>query len=103
VFVVTGTSDFDKFYNQMAHQQFQQYEGRVTFTYLTPMPLKDLLEEVRRIPDDSIIYFVSLFEDGAGEKFIPVDVLDKLTPVASVPVYCWPEMTTFCFSGNGSV
>lgn len=92
VFVIRGASEFDKFYEQIARQQFLEYEGRVTFTYLPPMPLKDLLEEAPRMPKDSIIYFVSMFEDGAGEKYIPVDVLDKLSPAASVPVYCWPEM-----------
>jgi PAS domain S-box-containing protein len=92
LFVVTGASDFDKFYERIARQQFQEYEGRVTISYLPPMPLKDLLQEAARLPKDSIIYFVSMFEDGAGEKYIPVDVLDRLSPAASVPVYCWPEM-----------
>ena len=93
VFVVSGASDFDKFYEQDARQQFREYEERVTITYLPPMTLKDLLQETSRLPKDSIIYFVSMFEDGAGEKYIPVDVLDKLSPAASVTVYCWPEMT----------
>ena len=93
VFVIRGASEFDKFYEEIARRQFQEYEGRVTFTYLPPMPLKDLLEEAPRLPEDSIIYFVSLFEDGAGDRFIPVDILGKLSPLASVPVYCWPEMT----------
>jgi PAS domain S-box-containing protein len=93
VFVISGASEVDKFYGTMARRQFQEYEGRVTFTYLPPVPLKDLLEAASKFPKDSIIYFVSLFEDGAGESLIPVDVLDKLSPVASVPVYCWPEMT----------
>jgi len=92
VFVITGASEFDRFYERTAREQFREYEGRVTFAYLPPLPLKDLLQEASKLPEDSIIYFVSLFEDGAGERFIPVDILDKLSPVASVPVYCWPEM-----------
>ena len=92
VFVITGASESDRFYERIAREQFQEYEGRVAFTYLPPLPLQDLLQEASKLPQDSIIYFVSLFEDGARERFIPVDVLDKLSPLANVPVYCWPEM-----------
>jgi len=52
-----------------------------------------LLRTAARLPERSIIFFVSMFEDGAGNTLIPIDVLDRLTPVARVPVYCWPEMT----------
>src|SRR5215831_962121 len=92
VFVVCGKSEFDKFYEQIARHQFQAYEGRVTFTYLTPMLLDDLLKQAGQLPKGSIIYFVSLFEDGAGNKYIPHDVLDKLSPAADVPLYSWPEL-----------
>ncbi len=93
VFVIRGASEFDIFYEKIARRQFREYEGRLALTYLPPMPMKDLLEEVARLPEDSIIYFVSLFEDGAGNRFIPVDALNMLSPVASTPIYCWAEMT----------
>ena len=93
VFVICGASEFDKFYQNFSRQQFREYEGRVAFTYLPPMPLNDLLEEVARLPKDSILYFVSLYEDGAGNKLIPADVLERLAPVANAPTYCWPEQT----------
>jgi len=92
VFVVCGKSEFDKFYEQIARRQFQAYEGRVPFTYVTPMLLDDLLNEAGHLPEGSIIYFVSFFEDGAGNKYIPHDVLDKLSPAANVPLYSWPEL-----------
>ena len=93
VAVIVGASAVDRFYEAIARQQFREYERIVAFTYLTPKPLKDLREEVARLPPGSIVYFVSLFEDGAGGRFIPVDILRTLTDDANAPVYCWPEMT----------
>lgn len=93
VVVIIGSSEADRFYETIAREQFRAYEGRVAFTYLTRIPLGDLHKEIAQLPRDSIVYFVSLFEDGAGNRFIPVDVLATLSQVANAPVYCWPEMT----------
>jgi signal transduction histidine kinase len=93
VFVVRGASEFDRFYEQIARRQFGEYEDRLAITYLPALPLSDLRKEVAQLPADSIVYFVSLFEDGAGAKLIPVDVLGVLSAAANAPIYCWPEMT----------
>lgn len=93
VFVINGTSRFDTFYENIARQQFLPYQDRLAFTYLPPMPLQELQNEVASLPPDSIIYFASLFEDGAGNKFIPVKILGQLSSVANAPMYCWPEMS----------
>ena len=93
VFVIRGASTFDRFYEDIARRQFAEYEDRLAITYLPPLPLGDLTREVAHLPADSIIYFASLFEDGAGAKLIPVDVLGVLSGVANAPIYCWPEMT----------
>lgn len=93
VAVIVGSSTVDKFYEGIAREQFRADEGRVAFTYVTPNSLTDLREEVARLPQGSIVYFVSLFEDGAGNRFIPVDILRAVTDDANAPVYCWPEMT----------
>ncbi len=93
VAVIVGSSPVDRFYEEMARQQFREYEDEVAFTYVTPRPFNDLRKEVAHLPQASIVYFVSLFEDGAGNKFIPVDILRTLAEDANAPMYCWPEMT----------
>jgi signal transduction histidine kinase len=93
VFVIRGASKFDQFYEAIARHQFPEYEDRVGFSYLPVLSISDLKKEVAHLPEDSIIYFVSLFEDGAGHKLIPVEALSALSAAANVPIYCWPEMT----------
>jgi signal transduction histidine kinase/ABC-type uncharacterized transport system substrate-binding protein len=92
VFVVCGASGFEKYFEFIARQQFREYEGGLAFTYLTRLSLEDLQGAVAKAPKDSIIYFLSLVEDGAGNRFIPLDALDKISSVANAPVYSWYDV-----------
>jgi PAS domain S-box-containing protein len=49
--------------------------------------MKDLLLQVGRLPQRTIILFLSVFEDGAGDIFVPRDVAEKVAATASAPVY----------------
>jgi signal transduction histidine kinase len=93
VYVITGASEYDRFFEQLARNQFREYERHTAIDYVPPMPFDQLRQFVSTAPADSIIYFASFYDDGAGHKLIPQDVLASLAPVASVPMYCWPEMT----------
>ena len=48
VVVVAGTSEFDTRLLDLARQEFSVYESRLTFTYLTTLPLQKLLTELAR-------------------------------------------------------
>jgi PAS domain S-box-containing protein len=89
VFVISGASTWDKYYETVAREQFTPVESRLTLTYLAGLPLPDLLHQVGRLPAQSAVYFLTLAEDGAGHKFVGLDSLDKVTAVANAPVYAW--------------
>ncbi len=54
---------------------------------LTALPLQELLAELSRLPPQSIVLFVSFFQDGAGAPFIPHDVVQRVSASANAPVY----------------
>lgn len=91
VFVISGASGFDKFYEDVAHRQFQEFEGRLAFTYLTGLLLADLQQKVANMPEASIIYALTQSEDSAGNKFVPLEVVDKVSAVANAPIYSWVD------------
>ena len=66
---------------------FQPYEDRLEFTYLTGLPLDDLLNQVARLPDRSIVYYLHVFQDGTGKMLIPADVAELVSARANAPVY----------------
>jgi signal transduction histidine kinase len=96
VFVVSGVSEFDKLYEGLARAQFARLAKRLTFTYLTGLPIADLERAVAHLPPESILYFLTLGEDGAGARLRSTDVLRRLTALANVPTYAWNTVGMDC-------
>ena len=93
VFVVTGASPRDRIYEQLAHEQFASLAGRLTFTYLSGLPTKDLEERVAALPDHSILYYLLVYQDGRGENVNPLSYLERIAAVANRPTYSWVDST----------
>ena len=83
VVVVSGASAIDKTYEAVARDQFKVFEGRLVFTYLSGLPLSELLRQVAQLPADAILYYLVVFEDGNGDKFVGVDGLERIAAVAN--------------------
>jgi signal transduction histidine kinase len=89
IVVVSGASESDRFYEDLGRRQFQPYDGRFEFTYWSGLTMADLLARGSELPGDAVLYPVGLFEDGAGERFVALDALDRLAAASSRPVYAW--------------
>ena len=87
VVLVGGTSEFDARLVEQARGEFRAYEDRVAFTYLTALPLQELLREVSQLPPRTVVLFSTLFRDGAGEAHVPHDVVERVSATANAPVY----------------
>jgi signal transduction histidine kinase len=87
VFVVGGTSTFDRYLLTIARRDLQPYEGRVAITYLVDLPMEALLRAVSSLPARSVILFTTVFTDGAGRGFVPHEALSSVASAANVPVY----------------
>ena len=59
----------------------------MSFTYLSELPLKQVLERVSQLPARSIVLYITMFRDGVGQPFVPHDVVERVSSAASVPVY----------------
>jgi signal transduction histidine kinase len=97
--VVAGTSEYDTRLLNWARQDFSAYESRLTFTYLTTLPLQQLLAELAGLPPHTIVLFMTFFRDGAGESFVPHNVVPLVSGAASAPVYGFNDQ----FLGRGIV
>lgn len=90
VFVVTGAGPRDEVIEAEARRQFAHVPA-LSFTYLTGLPTADLERQLAQLPQRSIVYYLLVYEDGAGAKFQPVEYLDRLTAVANRPIYSWVD------------
>ena len=99
VMFVGGTSEFDARLVAQARREFRPYEARLTFTYQTALPLRELLAQLATLPPHTVVLYSTFFRDGAGEAFIPHEVAERVTAAATVPVYGFLDQ----FMGRGIV
>jgi signal transduction histidine kinase len=99
VVVVGGTSPFDQHLLAQARRDFQRFESRLSFEYLTELSLGDLELAVSRLKAQSVVLFVTLFRDGAGRAHIPHDAVSRLADAAIAPVYIFVDQ----YLGRGPV
>jgi signal transduction histidine kinase len=85
--VVAGTSDFDTRLLEQAKREFRFYEERLNFQYLTTLPLQNLLTELSHLPSRTLVFYTTVFQDGAGESFVPHEVVERVSAAANAPTY----------------
>ncbi|MGH6929787.1 MAG: hypothetical protein ACREEV_15830, partial [Dongiaceae bacterium] len=85
--VVTGAGAFDREWEQLAREELGFLEGRLKHTYLAGLPMADLLREVGKLSDDSILLILSIFEDGTGAQFVSRDAAKAVAAAARAPAY----------------
>ena len=99
--VVAGSSEFDNRLLAQARQEFRAYEDRLTFTYPNNLPLEKLLAELRQLSPQTIVLFTTLFKDGAGEAFVPHDVVSLVSAAANAPLYGFLDQYLYSTSAQG--
>jgi PAS domain S-box-containing protein len=88
VLLISGVSPTDQWLQSIARQQLTELQNRVKITYLSDITLEDLEKTVARIPDGTVIQFLSMAQDSAGNKLLSDEVLSRIAAKARVPVYC---------------
>src|SRR5215470_9369243 len=80
--VVTGASEFDRRWVQTAQRQLGRYEQRYETRYLVGLEHDALLDELKRLPRDTIVILTTIFADGAGRLFVPPDISEEVAKAA---------------------
>jgi PAS domain S-box-containing protein len=87
VFVVSGTAGHDKSIEREASAQLARFQSRVKITYVTDLPLDELIATVRSLPRRSVILYSRQSHEDPARGLQPFDFLDSVSRAASVPVY----------------
>ena len=90
VFVVTGASPGEKQYESVI-RALQPHTPELTFTYLSGLTTSDLEDRLSRLPEHSAVYYLSVSQDGAGQRFHPLEYVDRVAAAANAPTYCWVD------------
>ena len=87
VVVVAGATEFDQQSAQIARHQLAAYDEKYDMKYLVGLRHEDLIEELKRLPRDTIIILLTMFADSTGRLFVPFEVVQEITTAAASPVY----------------
>jgi PAS domain S-box-containing protein len=87
VVVVTGNAPIDKFWEALAHREFQSYENSVEFTYLTNLTIEELRRELASQPPNTIVFFLNFLLDRAGNGYSLPESVSLVAPTSSAPIY----------------
>ena len=87
ILVISGNSDSDRWRQSDARRQLARLEKKVKLTYMDAGSLQDFVRTVARVPDGTVILFLSMYQDSAGNKLLSHEALAHIAKEARVPVY----------------
>jgi hypothetical protein len=100
VVVVGGVSAYHRNLESITKASLQKYESKLESTYLTDLDMPTLLERLRHLPSNTIVYHTSIMEDAAGSRFIDATQSAPLVAsAANAPVFVVDDVDI----GNGTV
>jgi PAS domain S-box-containing protein len=93
VVVVGGMGTFDEEWEHVAKRAFQNYESKFDFTYLTNLTMSVLLERLRHLPNNTIVYHTAITQDAAGARFIDsAQSVPLVASAANAPVFVMDDV-----------
>jgi two-component system sensor kinase FixL len=84
---VGGSGPEEKQWNDQARKILERFATRVRTRWLDKLPFRTVLGEVAQLPKDSVVLYVPMRRDGAGNSISPFEVARQLAEASKVPVY----------------
>ncbi|HEV2732044.1 MAG TPA: ABC transporter substrate binding protein, partial [Terriglobales bacterium] len=93
VVVVGGVGKFDQQFEDIAKGAFQNYESKLEFTYLNDLAMPALLERLRQLPSNTIVFHVSFTQDVQGDRYIDsAQAVPLVAGAANAPVFVMDDV-----------
>jgi signal transduction histidine kinase len=87
IVVMTGSSNFDKSWEETARLALADSYGGIPVTYISGLTLERFKDVARRLSRNTILLVLTIFQDGDGRKFVPRDSAEEVAAVSGAPVY----------------
>jgi len=93
IVVVGGMGQFDRGFEEVARDAFHDYESKLEFTYLTDLSMPALLERLKHLPPNSIVYHTAITKDAAGELYVDsAQSVPLVAAAANAPVFVMDDV-----------
>ena len=99
VAVVTGNGPRDRKMADEMRGEIDAFQNRAAVMWLTNLSLQELRGELSRLPDHTVVLYLTMFQDAAGASFAPRQALDEFATASRAPIYGFYDT----FLGHGIV
>jgi PAS domain S-box-containing protein len=104
VAVVAGSAPQDLESAEQFRRGTPAFADRVGFTWLINLSLSDLRAELSNLPDQTVVLYLTMFEDATGASFIPRQALASFAPASRAPIYgCYDTYLGYGIVGGSMV
>ncbi|OPY77929.1 MAG: Blue-light-activated protein [Syntrophorhabdus sp. PtaU1.Bin153] len=87
IVVISGAHANDRGYEETVRESFRTYEKRLDFLYISAISIDEVLQRVANLPPDTLVLYVTMFQDGTGKAFVPKEVARIISAASIRPVY----------------
>ena len=91
VAVVAGSGPRDQQFVDAFREEIPAFRNRVAFSWLTNLSVNELRGALSRLPDHTIVLYLVMFQDAAGQTLTPREALDRFARVSRAPIYACYE------------
>jgi hypothetical protein len=87
VALVAGVAPNDAYGEQIFRRGLMPFMGKLDLIDLTKLSMEETLSRASSLPPQTVIFYSSLFMDGAGQHFVPREALSRIARAANAPVF----------------
>lgn len=87
VVVVGGAGPFDQQMQKAVKEQLKGFSNRVDISYMTDLTMRELLEQLRHLPEHTIVLFTTVGQDAAGVAYKATEAGPLIAPAANRPLF----------------
>jgi C4-dicarboxylate-specific signal transduction histidine kinase/ABC-type uncharacterized transport system substrate-binding protein len=84
---IGGAGPVEQSWEKLARATFSRYGDRLGFTYLSGLPMAEIVAAVGALDKGTVILFNVFLRDGAGRTFSSPEALAAVRRAAKVPIY----------------
>ena len=99
IVIVHGVGKADKEFITSIAEMKANIDSNLKIVNWSNLSLKEIKLRAAKLPSSTVIFYIIMFEDITGERFIPFDVIQELSDVSSVPVLSMIDI----FIGSGTI
>ena len=104
VVVVAGSAPQDLESAEQFRRETPAFADRVGFTWLLNLSLSDLRSELSRLPDYTVVLYLTMFGDASGASFVPRQALASFAAASRAPIYgCYDTYLGYGIVGGSMV